>query len=256
MHEGGKIEVLPLAPVGDRDDLSMAYTPGVARVCNAIAAEPAPGPRAHHQAATPSPSSPTAPRCSAWATSAPRPRLPVMEGKALLFKEFAGVDAFPICLDVQRRRRDRRDGGAPGPRVRRHQPRGHRRAAVLRGRGAAQGPARHPGVPRRPARHRRGGAGRARERAQDRRQEDGRPQRRHRRRGRGRRGHLQDAAGGRRGPRGRHRPPGRHLGGSRPTSTRPSSGSPRTPTPTAVTGSLAPGAARRRRVHRRQRARA
>ncbi|MGZ4683752.1 MAG: NAD-dependent malic enzyme, partial [Acidimicrobiales bacterium] len=40
MHEGGKIEVLPLAPVGDRDDLSMAYTPGVARVCNAIAAEP------------------------------------------------------------------------------------------------------------------------------------------------------------------------------------------------------------------------
>ena len=39
MHEGGKIEVLALSPVGDRDDLSMAYTPGVARVCNAIAAD-------------------------------------------------------------------------------------------------------------------------------------------------------------------------------------------------------------------------
>ena len=65
-----------------------------------------------------------------------------MEGKALLFKNFAGVDGFPICIDTGddhagagARRRHRRDGRAHRPRVRRHQPRGHRRAGVLRGRG-------------------------------------------------------------------------------------------------------------------------
>ena len=49
MHDGGKIEVLARMPVRDRDDLSMAYTPGVARVCTAIERAPGPGPRAHHQ---------------------------------------------------------------------------------------------------------------------------------------------------------------------------------------------------------------
>ena len=49
MHEGGKIEVQALCSVGDRDDLSMAYTPGVARVCKAIEADPDAGPRADHQ---------------------------------------------------------------------------------------------------------------------------------------------------------------------------------------------------------------
>ena len=107
----------------------------------------------------------------------PEAALPVMEGKALLFKEFAGVDGFPICLDVTIGRRDRRDRRAHRPDVRRHQPRGHRRPRVLRGRGAPEGAARHPGVPRRPARHRGRHAGRPRERPQDRRQEDGRPAR-------------------------------------------------------------------------------
>ncbi|MEZ5143080.1 MAG: NAD-dependent malic enzyme [Acidimicrobiales bacterium] len=99
MHQGGKIEVLPLAPVGDRDDLSMAYTPGVARVCNAIADDPA---RAHEL---------TIKRNTVAIVSdgtavlglgdiGPAAALPVMEGKALLFKEFAGVDGFPICLDT------------------------------------------------------------------------------------------------------------------------------------------------------------
>jgi malate dehydrogenase (oxaloacetate-decarboxylating) len=71
MHEGGKIEVLPLAPVADVDDLSMAYTPGVARVCMEIAKDES----AHEYtiAATRSRSSPTARPCSAWATSAPTP---------------------------------------------------------------------------------------------------------------------------------------------------------------------------------------
>ena len=63
----------PGCPIGDRDDLSMAYTPGVARVCMAIAADQRAQPRPHDQARTPSPSSPTAPPCSASATSARTP---------------------------------------------------------------------------------------------------------------------------------------------------------------------------------------
>ena len=96
----------------------------------------------------------------------PEAALPVMEGKALLFKKFAGVDAFPICLDVRstpRRRTHRRHRPhrrADGPGVRRDQPRGHRRPEVLRGRGAAEGDPRHPGLPRRPARDRGRRAGR------------------------------------------------------------------------------------------------
>jgi len=99
MHQGGKIEVNASVPVKTRDDLSMAYTPGVARVCTAI-----------HQD-----------RGLAWSLTVkgntvavvsdgtavlglgdigPEAAMPVMEGKALLFKEFAGVDAFPLCLDT------------------------------------------------------------------------------------------------------------------------------------------------------------
>ncbi len=127
MHEGGKIEVLPLAPVGDRDDLSMAYTPGVARVCNAIAADPK---LAHELTIKKNTVAIVSDGTAVLGLGdiGPAAAMPVMEGKALLFKEFAGVDAFPICLDVTRRRRDRRDGRAPGPDLRRHQPRGHRRA--------------------------------------------------------------------------------------------------------------------------------
>ncbi|MDH3704616.1 MAG: NAD-dependent malic enzyme [Acidimicrobiia bacterium] len=100
MHEGGKIEVLPLCPVGDRDDLSMAYTPGVARVCMAIHEDPA---VAHTH---------TIKRNTVAIVSdgtavlglgdiGPEAAMPVMEGKALLFKEFGGVDGFPVCLDVE-----------------------------------------------------------------------------------------------------------------------------------------------------------
>jgi malate dehydrogenase (oxaloacetate-decarboxylating) len=97
MHLGGKIEVRSKIPIKTRDDLSMAYTPGVARICQAIAAD----------------------RDSAWNLTikqntvavvsdgtavlglgdiGPYAAMPVMEGKALLFKEFGGVDAWPICL--------------------------------------------------------------------------------------------------------------------------------------------------------------
>ncbi|MEM8745252.1 MAG: NAD-dependent malic enzyme [Actinomycetota bacterium] len=99
MHEGGKIEVLPLAPVEDQDDLSMAYTPGVARVCNAIAADPTVADshtiRKNTVAIV---SDGTA--VLGLGDIGPKGAMPVMEGKALLFKAFAGVDAFPICLDV------------------------------------------------------------------------------------------------------------------------------------------------------------
>ena len=97
MHEGGKIEVLGLAPVRDIEDLSMAYTPGVARVCLEIAKNPE---TAHRY---------TIKRNTVAIVSdgtavlglgdiGPEAAMPVMEGKALLFKHFAGVDAFPICL--------------------------------------------------------------------------------------------------------------------------------------------------------------
>jgi malate dehydrogenase (oxaloacetate-decarboxylating) len=97
MHLGGKLEVRPRVPLKTRDDLSMAYTPGVARVSRAIADDPA----------------------KVWALTikqntvavvtdgtavlglgdiGPEGALPVMEGKAVLFKEFGNVDAWPVCL--------------------------------------------------------------------------------------------------------------------------------------------------------------
>jgi malate dehydrogenase (oxaloacetate-decarboxylating) len=100
MHKGGKIEVKAKLPIKTRDDLSMAYTPGVGRVSMAI----------HED------------RAKAWALTikantvaivsdgtavlglgdiGPEAAMPVMEGKAMLFKEFAGVDAFPLCLDTK-----------------------------------------------------------------------------------------------------------------------------------------------------------
>ncbi len=99
MHEGGKIEVLPLCPVGDQEDLSMAYTPGVARVCTAIADDESLADtytiRRNTVAIV---SDGTA--VLGLGDIGPKGAMPVMEGKALLFKEFGGVDAFPICLDV------------------------------------------------------------------------------------------------------------------------------------------------------------
>jgi malate dehydrogenase (oxaloacetate-decarboxylating) len=100
LHKGGKIEVRGRVPITTRDDLSMAYTPGVARICTAIHEDPA----------------------NAWTLTikrntvavvtdgtavlglgdiGPEAAMPVMEGKAMLFKEFAGVDAWPICLDTK-----------------------------------------------------------------------------------------------------------------------------------------------------------
>ena len=99
MHEGGKIEVLSLLPVGDQEDLSMAYTPGVARVCNAIAADDSLADEYTIRKNTVAIVSDGS-AVLGLGDIGPKAAMPVMEGKALLFKEFGGVDAFPICLDV------------------------------------------------------------------------------------------------------------------------------------------------------------
>ena len=100
LHEGGKMAVASTVPVATREDLSLAYTPGVARVCEAIAADP------------------SLARRYTWVGNAvavvtdgsavlglgnigPQAAMPVMEGKAVLFKQFGGVDAVPICLATQ-----------------------------------------------------------------------------------------------------------------------------------------------------------
>jgi malate dehydrogenase (oxaloacetate-decarboxylating) len=98
LHEHGKMEVRATVPLGDRDDLAAAYTPGVARICEAIAEDPdlvndytwVGG-------------------CVAVVTDGssvlglgdigPQAAMPVMEGKAILLKEFGGVNAVPLCLD-------------------------------------------------------------------------------------------------------------------------------------------------------------
>ena len=99
MHEGGKIGVVSLAEVNDRHDLSMAYTPGVARVCMAIHGDPA---RSHDLTIRKNTVAVVTDGTAVLGLGdiGPAAAMPVMEGKALLFKEFAGVDAFPICLDV------------------------------------------------------------------------------------------------------------------------------------------------------------
>jgi malate dehydrogenase (oxaloacetate-decarboxylating) len=100
LHAGGKIELHNKSSLKTRDDLSMAYTPGVARVSRAIQDDPA---KAFQY---------TIKRNTVAVVSdgtavlglgdiGPRAAMPVMEGKAMLFKEFAGVDAFPICLDTR-----------------------------------------------------------------------------------------------------------------------------------------------------------
>ena len=97
LHLGGKIEVQPKAPIKTRDDLSMAYTPGVARVCLAIAADPAKAFQLTIKRNTVAVVS-DGTAVLGLGDIGPAAAMPVMEGKAMLFKEFAGVDAFPICL--------------------------------------------------------------------------------------------------------------------------------------------------------------
>ena len=100
MHLGGTIEMASKHPIRNRDDLSMIYTPGVARVCEAIAENPADARRLtvkRNAVAVVTDGS----AVLGLGNIGPAAALPVMEGKAALFKRFAGIDAWPICLDTQ-----------------------------------------------------------------------------------------------------------------------------------------------------------
>ena len=164
LHLGGKIEMRSKVPLRNRDDLSMAYTPGVARVCLALAANPEDARRLtikRNSVAVVTDGS----AVLGLGNVGPYAALPVMEGKAALFKRFANIDAWPICLDTQ-------DVDQIVATV----------AAIAPGFGGinledisaprcfeverqAARHARHPGVPRRPARNRDRRARRAHQRA-------------------------------------------------------------------------------------------
>lgn len=100
LHLGGKISIKNKVPVDTRDALSMAYTPGVGRVCEAIAEDKE---KAHtltikqNSVAVVSDGS----AVLGMGNIGPEAAMPVMEGKAMLFKEFADIDGYPICLDTQ-----------------------------------------------------------------------------------------------------------------------------------------------------------
>jgi malate dehydrogenase (oxaloacetate-decarboxylating) len=99
IHVGGKIEMHNKSPLKTRDDLSMAYTPGVARICQAIHEDPDKAFQFTIKRNTVAVVS-DGTAVLGLGNIGPRAAMPVMEGKAMLFKEFAGVDAFPICLDT------------------------------------------------------------------------------------------------------------------------------------------------------------
>jgi len=99
MHRGGKIEQHNKYPLRTRDDLSMAYTPGVARVCQEIAADRQKAFEFTIKKNTVAVVSDGS-AVLGLGDIGPEAAMPVMEGKAMLFKEFADVDAFPICLDT------------------------------------------------------------------------------------------------------------------------------------------------------------
>ncbi|MEX2463395.1 MAG: NAD-dependent malic enzyme [Balneolaceae bacterium] len=100
LHLGGKISIRNKVPVNTRDALSMAYTPGVGRVCAAIAKDKKKAHTLtikHNSVAVVSDGS----AVLGMGNIGPEAAMPVMEGKAMLFKEFADVDAYPICLNTQ-----------------------------------------------------------------------------------------------------------------------------------------------------------
>ena len=100
LHLRGKLEVRPTVPLKTRDDMSMAYTPGVARVCRALAENPADASSLTIKGNTVAIVTDGS-AVLGLGDIGPTAALPVMEGKAALFKAFAGVDAWPVCLDTQ-----------------------------------------------------------------------------------------------------------------------------------------------------------
>ena len=100
LHLGGKIEVTSKVPLKTRDDLSRAYTPGVARICQAIVDDPSDARRLTIKRNTVAVVTDGS-AVLGLGNIGPAAALPVMEGKAALFKRFADVDAWPVCLDTQ-----------------------------------------------------------------------------------------------------------------------------------------------------------
>ena len=100
LHLGGKIEVQSKVPLKTRDDLSRAYTPGVARISMAIAKDPSDARRLTIKRNTVAVVTDGS-AVLGLGNIGPAAALPVMEGKAALFKRFADVDAWPVCLDTQ-----------------------------------------------------------------------------------------------------------------------------------------------------------
>ena len=98
LHRGGKLEIRTKVPVNSREDLAIVYTPGVARVCSAIAQDPSLARtftiKGNSVAVITDGSA-----VLGLGDIGPAAALPVMEGKAMLLRDFAGVDAYPICLD-------------------------------------------------------------------------------------------------------------------------------------------------------------
>jgi len=100
LHLGGKIEIQSKVPLKTRDDLSRAYTPGVARISQAIAADKSDARRLTIKRNTVAVVTDGS-AVLGLGNIGPEAALPVMEGKAALFKRFADVDAWPVCLDTQ-----------------------------------------------------------------------------------------------------------------------------------------------------------
>jgi malate dehydrogenase (oxaloacetate-decarboxylating) len=100
LHLGGKLEVQSKVPLKTRDDLSRAYTPGVARICQAIVDDPSDARRLTIKRNTVAVVTDGS-AVLGLGNIGPAAALPVMEGKAALFKHFADVDAWPVCLDTQ-----------------------------------------------------------------------------------------------------------------------------------------------------------
>jgi malate dehydrogenase (oxaloacetate-decarboxylating) len=99
-HLGGKLTIESKLPIRNRDDLSLIYTPGVARICEAIVKDPTDARRLTIKRNTIAVVSDGS-AVLGLGNIGPLAALPVMEGKAALFKRFANIDAFPICLDTQ-----------------------------------------------------------------------------------------------------------------------------------------------------------
>ena len=184
MHRGGKIDMHNKYPVKTRDDLSMAYTPGVARVCMDIHHDRSQGLRVHDQEKHGRGRLRRQRRARAR-QHRPRGGDAGDGGQVHAVQRVRRRRRLPDLPRHPGRRRDRQGGRTDGADLRRHQPRGHLRPALLRDRGPAEGDARHPRLPRRPARHRGGDDGGAVQRAEDHRQADraaagagGRPRRR------------------------------------------------------------------------------